>query len=189
MNFNAPIPGQSLTIEPGNAPWEQPPKTEDMDEAVRLHLKRLNSPKVIESVSFLLEIGMPVRAITESIMTSAVMAGIHSIDMSLLVAPVVHEQVKTIGDEAGIEYDEGFEEPDRVKQERERSMLTAKIKAKLKTMGKTSTDARSVVEQGVEALATPEEDYVDAAPQEADMQPTDAMAPTAAKRGIMARSV
>ena len=25
--FDAPIPGQSLTDEPGNYPWEHPPKT------------------------------------------------------------------------------------------------------------------------------------------------------------------
>lgn len=188
MNFNAPIPGQSLTIEPGNAPWEQPPQTENLDEAIQLHISRLNKPQVVDGIIFMLDIGMPVRAITESIMTSAVMNGIHSVDMSVLVAPVVHEQVKTIGDEAGIAYDEGFEESDRAKQDRERTMLTAKIKAKLKTMGKSTPDAKSVVKQGIEALATPEEEYVDAAPQDAAM-PTEEMTPPTPKRGLMARGM
>ena len=32
--LDAPIPGQSLTSEPGNYPWEQPPQLNTVDEAV-----------------------------------------------------------------------------------------------------------------------------------------------------------
>ena len=32
--FDAPIPGQSLTNEPGNAPWEHPPQMVKMEEAM-----------------------------------------------------------------------------------------------------------------------------------------------------------
>ena len=32
--FDAPIPGQSLTDEPGNYPWEHPPKTASIEEAM-----------------------------------------------------------------------------------------------------------------------------------------------------------
>ena len=31
--FDAPIPGQSLTDEPGNYPWEHPPQTASIEEA------------------------------------------------------------------------------------------------------------------------------------------------------------
>ena len=32
--LDAPIPGQSLTDEPGNYPWEHPPKTTDPEDAL-----------------------------------------------------------------------------------------------------------------------------------------------------------
>ena len=46
--FNAPIPGQSLTTPPRNAPYERPPEITDPDEALAVHLKRLSDPDAIE---------------------------------------------------------------------------------------------------------------------------------------------
>ena len=40
--FDAPIPGQSLTSEPKNAPFERPPEIVNPEEALMVHLKRLN---------------------------------------------------------------------------------------------------------------------------------------------------
>ena len=34
--FDAPIPGQSLTDEPGNYPWEHPPQYTNPEEARRI---------------------------------------------------------------------------------------------------------------------------------------------------------
>ncbi len=48
--FSAPIPGQSLTSEPKNSPWENPPQMNKPEEAVLWHLKKLDKPKSIKSV-------------------------------------------------------------------------------------------------------------------------------------------
>ena len=34
--FDAPIPGQSLTDEPGNAPWEKPAQYDTVEEATNV---------------------------------------------------------------------------------------------------------------------------------------------------------
>ena len=40
--FDAPIPGQSLTDEPGNYPWEHPPKTTDPEELMLIIMETFN---------------------------------------------------------------------------------------------------------------------------------------------------
>ncbi len=184
--FKAPIPGMSLTTMPGNAPWEQPPKTHDVEEAIRLHIKRMNKPATIDSIINLLEIGYPVKAMTESILTGAVMHGIHTVDISVLIAPVIHEQILAIANEAGIEYDEGFEEDDEDKEARERELLKVKVRAKMRAMGKAPAETKAFMEQSVETLDVPESEYQadteEDAPMQEEMQPPQS-------RGIMSRRV
>ena len=42
--LQAPIPGQSLTDEPKNFPWERPAEMSDPEEAIKFHLENLNEP-------------------------------------------------------------------------------------------------------------------------------------------------
>ena len=48
--FEAPIPGQSLTNEPKNYPWENPSRLATPEDALVYHLERLNQPKRIEAM-------------------------------------------------------------------------------------------------------------------------------------------
>jgi len=80
MNFTAPIPGQSLTVEPGNAPWEQPPQMEDPEEAIKYQTKRLTKADVMDDMLFALESGFPVKAMVETLNTVATMNGVYSVD-------------------------------------------------------------------------------------------------------------
>ena len=86
--FNAPIPGQSLTTEPKGFPWERPPEIVDPEEAIQMHLTRLSDPKKLSAVLDLIELeGLDVYTLTKGIMRGAVAGGIHSIDVGLIVAP------------------------------------------------------------------------------------------------------
>jgi len=58
---------------------------------------------------YFLEFGVDLVTLVQGILRAAVMEGIHSIDVSLIIAPVLHEYVKGFADAAGLEYDEGFE--------------------------------------------------------------------------------
>lgn len=109
MQFDGPIPGQSLTSTPKNYPWERPPETADPDEAITHHLTRLSQPEVLNSILDGVTMGMPVSLITDMMLTGAVAKGIHSIDISLMVAPVVHEYIVNLLEEEDVEFKEFFE--------------------------------------------------------------------------------
>ena len=107
---NRPIPGQSLTTTPKNAQYEQPPLIVDPEEALQLHLKRLSKPRSMEDILEFIDTGVDVRTIVEGILRGAVLNGIHSIDVSLIIAPVIHEFVRGLPLAAGIAFEAGFED-------------------------------------------------------------------------------
>lgn len=110
--FSAPIPGQSLTSEPKNSPWENPPQFSAPEDALIYHIERLKDPKKVKSIAGLLTLGLDVVTMTEGLLRNAVIEGRHNIDVSLIIAPIVHEYIVGLADAAGIEYNEGIEEED-----------------------------------------------------------------------------
>ena len=108
--FNAPIPGQSLISEPRNYPWENPPEFANPEEALLFHMDRLKDPSKVKAVAGLLTLGLDVVTLTEGILRGAVAEGRHSVDVSMLIGPIVHEYIVGVADAAGIDYDEGLEE-------------------------------------------------------------------------------
>ena len=63
--FAGPIPGQSLTREPKNYPWENPPQMVDVDEVITFHLNKLTEEDSIDNLLLLLESGMPISTLVE----------------------------------------------------------------------------------------------------------------------------
>lgn len=102
------FPGQSLTAEPKNAPYENAPEMVDPEEAVMWHMERLAEPKRMNHVLDALELGMDVVSLTEGLLRGAVLDGRHSIDVSLIIAPVIHELINSSAKAAGIDYEEGI---------------------------------------------------------------------------------
>ena len=131
MQFNRAIPGQSLTTPPKSAPYERPPQISDPLEAIDYHLEQLDDPKAVEELMFFLEFGVDLSTLVEGIARKAVLDGIHSIDISLSIAPVIHEYVKGYADAMDIDYDEGFEdeEQDRKLSEARNEILARKFLA------------------------------------------------------------
>lgn len=108
MEFDAPIPGESLTGMPKKYPWERPPEITDPKEALRSHVDHLNNPEVMDNVLTLVEAGVPVKELTMGILRGAVSRGLHSPDISLIIAPVIHEKIKVTADKLGVEFEEGL---------------------------------------------------------------------------------
>ena len=186
--LNAPIPGQSLTDTPKNYPWENPPEIVDPEEAVAMHLSKLNDPEVVDNVIDLLDLGVPVKALGESILTAAVAGGWHSIDVSLIIAPFIHEHLISIANEAGVDYKEGFEEDTQDKQTRERERLAARVRKSLKATPQEKQDAGyDVAMEALGMLEEPPKEMEDTAeaPAVEDTMMQEA-APTVS-RGLMAR--
>ena len=109
MAFERPIPGQSLTTEPKNAPYERPPEIVDPIEALDIHIENLLKPGAMEDALYFLEYGVDLVTLVQGILRGAVMEGIHSIDVSLIIAPVIHEYIKGFADAADLDYKEGWE--------------------------------------------------------------------------------
>ena len=63
QSLQGAIPGQSLTDEPKNFPWERPPQITDPDEAIRYHIDRISDEEVVDNVFFALDFGVAARSI------------------------------------------------------------------------------------------------------------------------------
>ena len=119
--FNGPIPGESLTKPPGNAPWEKPPKYAKVEEALSFYMDRLENPEMLEEVLFILSQDMPLELIVDNMLLYNEMKGRHTGDTSLLIGPIIHEYLKLMADAAGVTYREfQGKTPDEKKAEKKK---------------------------------------------------------------------
>ena len=107
--FDYPVSGQSLTTPPKNAPYERPPQSVDPKESLELHISNLSSKEALEDLEYFVEMGLDVKSINEGVLRSAVAEGLHSIDVSLNIAPLLHQFIVGRLEAFGIEYDEGID--------------------------------------------------------------------------------
>lgn len=135
--FNAPIPGESLTKPPRSYPWERPPEMNDPEEVLQTYVRKLNEVDRMEGLMDALEVGFPLKDLVEGLIRTGVANGIHTIDVGMIIAPVIHDYIKSFADELEIEYDEGFEDKEQIQKERKartylktKMMLEKKMKAK-----------------------------------------------------------
>lgn len=101
--LDAPIPGQSLTAEPKSRPWRRPYRFASVDEAIELYMPMFQDDTFNGLLVEQMENGIPLTSIAEIITTSNVMEGNHSIDVAILIAPVLIEAMEYVADVAGIE--------------------------------------------------------------------------------------
>ena len=45
--FDRPIPGQSLTGEPKNNPWENPAQMSDIEDVTKFYIERLANEEIV----------------------------------------------------------------------------------------------------------------------------------------------
>lgn len=116
--FNAPIPGESLTHAVGDRPWQTPPEYPTIEEALDFYLPRLGDRDLAARMLDIMERGVPITALAETITLGGVMQGLHTIDVAILVNPVLVEFMEGLADIAGIKYrvgdTDGEDEPDRL---------------------------------------------------------------------------
>jgi len=125
--FDAPIPGQSLTAELGARPWQSPPQFTTVDEALEFYVPRMANDSFSEKLIDVMEMGIPLTTLANSMQMNSVMEGKHSVDVGIIIMPVLIEMMRLIGDSAGIEYDTGMD-----KKEKTRSTLITKALNKLR---------------------------------------------------------
>ncbi len=152
--FDAPIPGQSLTAELGGRPWQSPPQFTTVDDAVEFYVTRMAEDSFSEKLIDVMEMGIPLTTLANTMQMNNVMEGKHSVDVGILVMPVLIEMMRLIGDSAGIKYDTGMD-----KKEKTRSTLIDKALNKLRDEeAKNENTEETMPEPEVEEETTPVEE-------------------------------
>ena len=105
--IDAPIAGQSLTSEVGGWPWEQPPQYSTVEEALEFYLPRLTEPTLQNDLMDVIEMGLPLTTIANALQQGAVMQGKHTLDVGILVMPVIMEMLAYLATERDIEFNMG----------------------------------------------------------------------------------
>lgn len=109
--FDYPIPGQGMTDEVGSRPWQNPPQYPTVEAALEFYIPRLVSDETYDALLDSMELGIPLTTMADSLQSTGVMQGLHTIDVGILITPVIIEMLAYIGDDAGIEYTLGTERP------------------------------------------------------------------------------
>ncbi len=107
---DGPVAGMGLTHELGGRPWQKPPQYNTVEESLQYYIPRFADPKVVDQLLDVMELGIPLTTIADAMQSSAVMEGIHTVDVGLLAMPVLVEMMAYIGDEANVKYDLGLEQ-------------------------------------------------------------------------------
>ena len=109
QRFEAPIPGMAMTHELGARPWQQPAKQPSVEEALHYYLPRMQDDAFTDSLLNVIEMGMPLTTLANTIQLAGVMEGRHSVDVGILIMPVLIEMMQLVADAEGIEYVTGME--------------------------------------------------------------------------------
>ncbi len=90
--FDAPIPGESLTSSPESPwPWEKPPQYTDEEEAKEVVFKKLMEPQTMSRVVDLMSEGVPVADIAQIMVFAGFQQGAWNPDMMLtMIEPVMY---------------------------------------------------------------------------------------------------
>ncbi len=191
MIFDRPQPGFSLTQEPKGAPFENPPEIVDPEEAAKFHLDNMNNANAFEDIAHFLDSGLDIPTLVQGILRSAVFQGVHSIDVSLIIAPILHEFIKDVAEATGTDYDEGVSDA----EERAVIRYQRNVSRAEKMLKKLGIDAEETVsgEEKPDSMEDQMEAMIVADEEEKPMEETPMEEPTEAPmeepKGLMSRSV
>ena len=100
--FDAPIPGQSLTDTPGNAPWEHPPQYTDPEQVLDGLYNQITNGEFTEQIIAMLDAGIPVEAIVRVMVFSGFTQGKYTPDVGLMIVEPLMNLISAVGIRAGI---------------------------------------------------------------------------------------
>ena len=126
--LDGPIAGQSLTSELGGRPWQNAPQCNTVDEAIEYYLDRMSTEEFTDQLVDVLEMGVPVTNLANTIQMGSVMDGIHNIDVGMLVMPLIMEMIMLVAEMSNVEYEDGLKDPNRGKT---RDTLLTNVRAAL----------------------------------------------------------
>ena len=166
--FDAPIPGQSLTSEPKLYPWESPPQIDKAEDVFDFYVNTLKKPETMDDIFIALREGFPLNILVKSLLSVGVMEGIHSIDVSLIVAPSIHDYIHGAAVVEGIKVKERPFTKDEQMEEKEKRILASTIERSLEKSPEKDR-GREILE---EALSFVQGEGIDDMPMEEEAEPS-----------------
>jgi hypothetical protein len=144
QSFDRPIPGMGMTAELGGRPWQTPPTYATIEETSDYYIERMANPAFKEQLLDVMEMGVPLSTLANTIQMASVMEGLHTVDVGMLVIPILVEAMMLIGDAADVKYVTGMEGT-----KSERPGLNSRIIAELKSKQGNAEDmpTEEVVEE------------------------------------------
>jgi len=107
--FEAPIAGMAMTPELGSRPWQTPPQYSSVEEALQYYIPRMEDDAFTDNLLNVIEMGMPLTTLANTIQLAGVMENRHTVDVGILIIPVLIEMMQLVAEAEGIEYVTGME--------------------------------------------------------------------------------
>lgn len=129
--LDAPIPGQGMTAPLGDRPWQKPARFTTPEQALAFYVDRITQEKQVDQMLDILELGVPVDTLVDTMQLGGVMEGLHSVDVGMIIAPALIETITQIADKAGVKHTtEGQEEDPNASTGSEVALNLQRIKDK-----------------------------------------------------------
>lgn len=184
--FQAPIPGQSLTDTPRNAPWERPSEYNTVEDAVTHYIRTLSDDNTMDDIAMAFEMGADLKTMTEVLMLSGSMKGLHTVEVGMLAGPVVASYIKAAMQTYGVDTPETPISYEEVSTANEKRRLATVIEQAIEqAIADGAPEGDTGVAMLQEALAATEQEATPAEEQPM-AQEEEAPKPSMGK-GLMAR--
>jgi len=125
--FQAPIPGQSLTTEPKNTPWENPSEMSKVEDVIKYYITKMSNPEVMDDILAILQAGASIKSLVEGTYTQGVMRGMHTLDAGMLAAPTLVLFMQAVAKEVGLEVSLDNTDPVRRAERKEKERFMALV--------------------------------------------------------------
>lgn len=102
--LDGPIAGQSLTAPLGARPWQQPPRFSKPSEALSYYIERITEDEQTDQIMDILEMGVPIDLLVDTMQLGGVMEGLHSVDVGIIITPALIEAIKNMAEKAEVEH-------------------------------------------------------------------------------------
>jgi len=173
-SFDRPIPGMGMTHELGARPWQTPPTYTTIDEAADYYIEKMSSAEFKNKLLDVMAMNVPLTTVANTMQLSSVMEGLHTVDVGMMMIPILVEVMALIGDSADVDYVTGMD----AKKEARPSMINKIIEDMKSEIGDVED-----MDEGME-MQQPQEE-TEAMPTEETQEEM----PMEQPKGLMARRV
>ena len=140
--IDAPIPGMGLTAPMGGRPWLKPPQFATVEDSLEYYFAKFTDRNFVPELLTIIELGVPLTTIANSFQLASVMEGKHSVDVGILVIPVIVEMMMAVAEANDVEFVSGLS------REKEQDLSNAEIAlAKKQGLFDSKADSHPIEEE------------------------------------------